>query len=234
MPENVPRPLGPRTRFFLWLGGGVLLFGLVWLGRELVIRRALSRIGAAARVLGEASQSGLPGSKAELGPTDALLWLLEPVTEGSTESQAPAPMQEVVRPSAVPRLGPEPAPVVVLKSQVVLGLAERGAMPRGVVRSAAGDLPAGIEILEGSGLGIGWFPGDRLILVDGVPVLDRSQVIREVLARRARREPMITATVARQTRGGVVNYRVLVEQPYLAQTQADEAGAPGPEVAPAP
>jgi hypothetical protein len=113
-------------------------------------------------------------------------------------------------------LAPTPTPVVILRGDVVLGLAERGAVPRGVLRAASGDLPAGIEILDGSGLGIGWFPGDRLIQVSGVPAVDRAQVIRAVLQERAKRAPVVTATLARRTREGVATYRVLVEQPYLS------------------
>jgi hypothetical protein len=57
--------------------------------------------------------------------------------------------------------------------------------------------------------------------------VDRAQVIRAVLQERAKRAPVIPATLARRTREGVVTYRVLVQQPYLSGEPA-----PPPEASP--
>jgi len=208
-------PAGPFGLVRRLLAGAalfVLLLALLVFGREVVIRGALRRAGAAARALGEATRVGLPEARPSAPPSEALSWLLEPEVAPADEA-GPAKVGKAA--PAAPRLGPAPTPVVTLNSDVVLRLAEQGAAPRGVARAQAGDLPAGIEILGGGALGIGWFPGDRLIEVDGVPVLDRTQVVRTVVERRARREPIITATVARRTAQGVATYRVLVAQPYV-------------------
>jgi hypothetical protein len=86
-------------------------------------------------------------------------------------------------------------------------------------------MPPGIEIVGGAGLGIGWFPGDRLTHVEGVPVLDRSLVIQKVLERRAEGAAVISGTLARRTRAGVKSWTIVVEQPYLSPGQ-EEAQEP--------
>lgn len=210
------------------------VLGLVLAGRQLLVRGLLVRAGERARELGTVSRELLPPVTLPVGPRrEAFSWLLDP--EGDAPAPELPPDQESSGPERkkVPRLGPVPAPVVGLAEQQVLDLAARGAMPRGVSRPASHDLPAGIEILDGGGLGIGWFPGDRLILVDEVPVTDRAEVVRRVLEGRARRESVITATLARRTQSGVVTYRVLVEQPYLAP-DSSPVEALAPEGAPRP
>lgn len=196
-----------------------LVLGVFLLGREVLVRGALTRAGSGARRLGEVSREVMPQPNPSQGlRREAFWWLLAPEAD---ERPGPAGAKEDVpsgrSPASSWKLGPEPTPVVTLPSAVVLGLAERGAMPRGRAVPAAHDLPAGIEILDGNALGIGWYPGDRLVLVDGVPVTDRAEVVRHVLAGRAQRAPLITATLARRTKAGVVTYRVLVEQPYLLE-----------------
>lgn len=210
------------------------VLGLVLAGRQLVVRGLLVRAGERARELGAVSRELLPPVNLPVGPRrEAFSWLLDP--EGEVPVPEPSADQESSGPERkkVLRLGPVPAPVVALAEQHVLNLAARGTMPRGVSRPASHDLPAGIEILDGDGLGIGWFPGDRLILVDEVPVTDRASVVRRVLEGRARREAVITATLARRTQSGVVTYRVLVDQPYLAP-DSSPVEAPTPEGAPRP
>jgi hypothetical protein len=222
----------PRPVVVLPLLG--LVLGLVLAGRQLLVGGMLARAGERARTLGEVSSEMLPPPDLPVGPRrEAFSWLLDP--EGDAPVLEPTAYEESLGPERkkVLRLGPVPAPVVVLAEQQVLDLAARGAMPRGVSRPASHYLPAGIEILDGGGLGIGWFPGDRLILVDEVPVTDRAEVVRRVLEGRARREKVITATLARRTQGGVVTYRVLVDQPYLA-ADSSPVEAPAPEGAPEP
>lgn len=209
-------PRSPSARVLLACALAIALF---WLGREIVIWSALRRAASLARRVGDTARQVLPdsgpGTPAE---PDPLSWLLPPESPSDAVEFVPPPQASAEH--AVPRarpLGPPPSPVVTMKADVVLSLAERRAVPRGAFRAASGDLPAGIEILDGAGLGIGWFPGDRLIAVGGAPVLDRAQIIRAVLQERARRAPVIAATLARRTREGVATYQVLVEQPYPAE-----------------
>ncbi len=140
-------------------------------------------------------------------------------------ASSPAPG---VQPSVVsgPRYAPEPPVSVVLSAESVLRLAEQGAAPRGRAREASGGMPAGIEILDGGGLGIGWFPGDRLTHVQGVPVSERRRVIARVLKLRARGVPSISATIARRTKNGVARFQVVVEQPYLVPSPEGASETP--------
>lgn len=152
-------------------------------------------------------EGGAPAAQPE-GPAGAQLEIHaepEQTAEGTSTPRAQAPV----------KLGPTPPPAVLLRRQSVLALANGGVVPRGVSREAAGGMPAGLEILQGGALGIGWFPGDRLTHVEGVPVFERGLVVSKVLELRSRRASAIRATMARRTAEGVVSYLVVVEQPYL-------------------
>ena len=225
----LPLQLIPRGRLARGIALGACVIFLFWAGRELVVRGALWRAGSLARRLGGTAREALSDdARKRQDVPDPLSWLLPPATL-SDDDAAAAPSASAPAPRPAQRVpGPTPAPVVNLRGDVVLALAERGAVPRGVFRAASQDLPAGIEILDGGGLGIGWYPGDRLILVGGVPAVDRAQVIRAVLQERSRRAPVITATLARRTREGVATYQVLVEQPYLPLEADPAPGAPAP------
>lgn len=220
--------LVPKGRFARVVLAAASVILLLWMGRQLLVQGALWRAGSLARRLGDAARH-VPDTTRQLQQSpDPLSWLLPPeIPQVGEAAPAPNTPSSDARPVQRP-LAPTPTPVVILRGDVVLGLAERGAVPRGAFRAAAGDMPAGIEILDGGGLGIGWFPGDRLVQVSGVPAVDRAQVIRAVLQERAKRAPVITATLARRTREGVVTYRVLVEQPYLSgEPTSPPGGDPG-------
>jgi len=217
-------------RVALALVGVLLLFGV---GREVLVRGALRRAGSVARQFAEASRAVVPNESVSPKWVEALVWLVvEPASQTAPDVAQAQPVDVRAAGAGPRRLAPAPAPVVVLRSEVVLSLAERGAVPRGAVRARSADLPAGIEILDGAGLGIGWFPGDRLIAVGGVPVSDRAEVVRQVLAARERREPVITATLARRTSAGVATFRVLVEQPYRVSGALEAPPASMPPAAP--
>ncbi len=96
-------------------------------------------------------------------------------------------------------------------------------MPQGRSRGAEYGLPAGIELSQVTGLGIGLLDGDRLVAVAGVPVQSRAQVISQVLAARGRREQSIVAQLVRRTAQGPAAFTVIVEQPYLVLPQAPDA-----------
>jgi hypothetical protein len=231
IPKDTLLWLGARWRRASWPVLLALAVGVLLLGRELLVRGTLARAGSGARQLAEVSREVLPDPNPTQGlRREAFFWLLAPEADDRPGVSSPSAGDRASPSSpSSPRLGPVPAPVVSLSSSVVLGLAERGAVPRGKAVPASPELPAGIEIIDGAALGIGWHPGDRLVLVDGVPVADRAEVVRRVLEGRARRAPVVTATVARRTKSGVFTYRVLVEQPYpIVEADADLA-SPGAE-----
>lgn len=91
-------------------------------------------------------------------------------------------------------------------------------------------MPAGIELSGVSGLGIGLADGDRLVSVAGIPVTERSQVVSEVLAARARGSASIVVGLIRMTTRGPVPFSVTVEQPYslgAPPAPADDASPEG-------
>jgi hypothetical protein len=209
------------------LGAAVLLPVALVLGRSLILGRALSTASRLAADVGLAVHAGLgtggvvSDPRAPVGLSLLRFWFDEGVVGTNLEANADADANEASVPTGeqpqVPhgrRLGPVPQTVTLSQAQV-LSLARGSGTPRGASRSAAGALPAGIEILDGQGLGIGWFPGDRLILVAGVPVADRGSVISRVIELRSSHVPLITATLARRTPDGVRLFEVHIEQPYL-------------------
>ncbi len=209
--------------------------GLVAL-RELVVARVLARsVSAAAEargVLDGVVRPGIERARAADRLLEALLF------EGADE--APTPEERVdgaggesggaptARPSG-PAVGPVPeaANVLISEAAVLELAADPSRVPRGVTRAASGALPAGIEILGGGSLGIGWAPGDRLIAVGGTPISERRDVVRLALAARARGDARLGATVARLTPLGVRTYEVVVEVP-------DQSAVLPPAVIPQP
>jgi hypothetical protein len=94
-------------------------------------------------------------------------------------------------------------------------------------RADAG-LPPGLEVRGAEALGVGWDPRDRLVAVDGAPVVDHASVVQQVLAARERGARELVATVARRTPRGVETYEVIVEQPYLGAEEAQAGEPSGP------
>lgn len=195
--------------------------GLVVL-RELVVARVLTRSGGAAAaargVLDGAPATGADGAHTIDRLLEALLFegtdealTVEPMVDGAGGGGGGAP---TARPSGPP-LGPVPqsSTVLVTEAAVLELAANPGRVPRGAERAASGALPAGIEVLGGAALGIGWAPGDRLIAVGGTPVSARRDVVHLALAARARGDARLGATVARLTPLGVRTYEVVVEMP---------------------
>lgn len=228
-----------------WRLGGlcVLLAGAIGLGRSWSVAWILGQATGAARVFAVWAPPGPRPAARALGDPSSLLsfWLeagaapLPPDSEADgpppagSAAQVPAPRPS--RPGTP--LAPVPPEAVRLPAETVLGLAEADVVPRGIARAPTGLLPAGIEILDGAGLGIGWAPGDRLTHVEGVPVAERSLVVARVIELRAAGVPAITGTIFRRTPLGVKSFRLVVEQPYLAPARPPGAH-PEPGADPAP
>lgn len=156
-----------------------------------------------------------------LGPGAKVLAPLPEERAGEVAGQVePLPLKKQ---KALTRLGPPPKSARASVKQV-LGWAERQIVPRGITRPSGGGMPAGIELYDVDGLGLGLYPGDRLITVDGISVMERSQVVGAVLGARSRRAETMTAGLVRRTKEGPVHFTVVVEQPY-PEDVPDSAGA---------
>lgn len=214
------------------LGLGVLGFAFLAGGRELLIRRVFGNLTQSTRDvalwLHEALPPGESGSAFGAPPGDPLgdlLRLLEappaPASDEPSESTLASGSPDGARaPQSKVKSPPVPPASVTLTRRTVLALAQKKVVPRGVRRPSSGDLPAGIEIVGGQGLGIGWYPGDRLIAVEGVSVSEPGLVVGRVLELRRQRAAVIRATLARRTAAGVRTFVVLVEQPYADSPEA--------------
>lgn len=200
----------------------VLLALGVWATRRWALTTA---VDASVRTV-KGIAKGLPEPhERDRQPDNDLLFPLWPLNPGvqlpadlPAESGAdPAsPMKEaspVKKRNASPKLGPPPKSTRASVKQV-LGWAEQQIVPRGITRPQADGIPAGIELYDVDGLGLGLYPGDRLVTVDGISVLDRSQVVGAVLGARSRRAETMTAGLVRRTKDGPVRFTVVVEQPY--------------------
>ncbi len=135
--------------------------------------------------------------------------------EPSTDAIGASPKRRGAKSEAprIPSVGPTPKSARA-SIQQVLRWAEKQIVPRGITRPAGDGMPAGIELHDVEALGLGLLPGDRLITVDGVSVLERSQVVGAVLGARSRRAQAMTAGLVRRTKEGPVHFTVVVEQPY--------------------
>lgn len=223
---------GRLARGVLWLVGLVALVALAFAVRAAAVAHF---VDASVRVVRGVAAS-LPQPRRAEDPTDEPwpLFPLWPIEKGDPKvaksehptsapaAPAPASAVAVAKKSVVvaPPILPLPVDARATRS-MVLSWAERQLVPRGIHRSAYGDLPAGIELSNVAALGIGLSEGDRLLSVDGVPVTERAQVIGAVLSARSRRAEQMTATLARRTTKGVKRFTVVVEQPY-----PEDLGAP--------
>lgn len=197
----------------------------------------LSALGAAVQAsvrTAQAISKSLPERRDPgLRPEDDLLFPLWPVSPGARVPLPDAEEQHSIEQGAAKQGAPEgatvssklkkskelppvgPAPTSSRASvQQVLYWAEHQIVPRGITREVSGGMPAGIELHDVAALGLGLLPGDRLVTVDGLSVLERSQVIGAVLGARSRRAQTMTAGLVRMTKSGPVPFTVVVEQPY--------------------
>jgi len=110
---------------------------------------------------------------------------------------------------------------LMVRSAMVLRIAESGARPSGVPVPASDVCPAGIALSGVSSLGLGLRDGDRLVRAVGMPALDPGAVISAVVASRGARVPVISGQICRD---GAL-FTLVVEQPYLASPGLQANGA---------
>jgi hypothetical protein len=104
----------------------------------------------------------------------------------------------------------EAARGVFVSAETVLKLANRRVVPRGVAVKADGKRPAGLRLMNVSGLGIGLRDGDVLTRAVGQPVLSSGAVVQAVLVARAQRARFLDGEFWRDGE----RYTLRVEQPY--------------------
>lgn len=178
-------------------------------------------VHASVKTVREISESFPEPREPDLRPEDDLLFPLWPLSPGSrtVPTALPKEVKEEGAPKTkkkgkgLPPIGPAPTSARATVKQV-LRWAQHQIVPRGITRAAEGGMPAGIELHDVDALGLGLLPGDRLVTVDGISVLERSQVVGAVLGARSRRAPTMTAGLVRLTKAGPVPFTVVVEQPY--------------------
>lgn len=235
----------PRGRFFWLIRGLFLLvvsWLLVWALQAWILDQAVARSLSVVQVLDEGLGEGGPEGageweSGEQSPSFPLLPFSTPLApdagdeenarrqSGASEPSAPTnrrlPGARVqARASRPTELSGEP-PIAPLPSSTraskesVLAWANAQLVPRGRSVPASHGMPAGIEVFDAGGLGLGLVNRDRLIAVDGVAVGSRSDVVAAALAARGREQEVIRATLMRRTREGVRQFTVTIEQPYL-------------------
>jgi hypothetical protein len=99
---------------------------------------------------------------------------------------------------------------VFVSAETVLKLANRRVVPRGVAVKADGKRPAGLRLMNVSGLGIGLRDGDVLTRAVGQPALSSGAVVQAVLIARAQRARFLDGEFWRDGQ----RYSLRVEQPY--------------------
>lgn len=127
-----------------------------------------------------------------------------------------------------PPIAPPPASSRASKESV-LAWANAQFVPRGRSVPASHGMPAGIEVFDVGGLGLGLVERDRLIAVDGVAVGSRSEVVAAALAARGREQEVIQATLMRRTAEGPQRFTVTIEQPYLEPEPSEPVEDQGEE-----
>jgi hypothetical protein len=197
-----------------WLPWSLALVSSALLGtyfaRGWAGERINARAAAEARALGEQlAQGERELRQAERGSLGGAAAVDESAEPADFDSDAATPFR------SKRRFGPAPpAEAVVIGEGEVLAWARRETVPRAVARRVEGRLPAGIEILGGESFVPALAPGDRLVEVDGVPVVNREEAVRQVLAARGRRQPRIAARFVRLTARGLERFSVVIAQPY--------------------
>lgn len=211
-----------------WVAFVVLLALGVWGARRYALGAAVHAAVRTAREISEILPERHDRNRSADEDLLFPLWPVSPEAKLPLPDAAPQPEQTAeaakrggsVRGGGVaksrhmlPPLGPPPISTRASVKQV-LHWAENQIVPRGVARPAGAGMPAGIELHDVGGLGLGLLPGDRLVTVDGISVLERSQVVGAVLGARSRRAEAMTAGLVRRTKAGPVHFTVVVEQPY--------------------
>ncbi len=187
--------------------GAVALAGLLsaLALRGWLTERVLRRSRALAELVAE-----LEPPRTEVAESEAVL------REFAQQTETPLAMPDAAgsAPQALRAHAPVPTAPVAVSELDVRNWARLGVVPRARVRTAADDLPAGLEVDGGSA----WIPGlengDRLIAVDDQPATERERVVRLVLEARGRGQAAIVATFARRTSQGVQKFKVIISQPY--------------------
>lgn len=181
--------------------------------------------GLAAEWLRPITQSLASAPQAESLVGSPAVALVEPsFTEGSAaeNSTSPPPPGALGAPRGEKRQPARARPAEArggglrVSARQVLSLAERRAMPRAVAVPADGRHPAGLKLLNVSGLGVGMRDGDILTRVAGAPALSTGAVVELVLRARARQAPEISAEFWRNG----ARWSLVVEQPYLTRGSA--------------
>jgi hypothetical protein len=148
---------------------------------------------------------------------------LVPVSGNLAEETAPASAPSGKKGVRAKR--PVPAKVLFVSSETVMKIAAMKVALRGIPVAREGNRPAGLKLVGVSALGVGLADGDVLTRALGQPVLSRSEVVRAVLAARARQEKVLEGEFYR----GVERWVMRVEQPYPSDPRAGlpEAKSPG-------
>jgi hypothetical protein len=109
----------------------------------------------------------------------------------------------------------ESAPPVSHISKAMLSRwAEIRLFPNVSFRSAEGDLPAGLELLNGSAYGIGLQPNDRLVAINGQTVSSPAHALGIILGARGAMLAIIQAQVVRNDGDDIRTFFINFAQPY--------------------
>ncbi|HSC88574.1 MAG TPA: hypothetical protein VLC09_14930 [Polyangiaceae bacterium] len=190
--------------------------GLGWVSALVVGRwlggRMLDRAALAARAAGESLREQPPAGPLEGASSEGAVSDAAPL--GGQVPRTAGAVGPGARLVASPRPhGSVPRGDLAIGVAQVLDWARAETVPRARFR-AQDALPAGLEIDGGAAFVAELEPGDRLIEVDGVPITDREQVVRQVLEARGRGQSAIAATFVRLTETGPARFVVTIQQPY--------------------
>lgn len=148
---------------------------------------------------------------------------LVPASGNVAEPATPAPEPPAKKGARVKRAAPK---VLFVSAETVLKIASTKVQLRGVPVGREGTRPAGLRLVGVSALGVGLQDGDVLTRALGQPVMSRSEVVRAVLAARARQEKVLEGEFYR----GAERWVLRVEQPYPPAPRAELAGDKAPGV----
>lgn len=201
------RRFGSRSRFVLRRAvPGLLGVGSLLVVRFLVVEFGVAESGRLARLLAESrSVFEEPEGSVESGS----LRTVAPVSEEGTSEAVPS--EASARASKEPGRGP----AVVVPEEVVRSWMRRGVIPEARALSPGALVPAGVAIV-----GVGRYlptlsDGDRLVRVEGRPVVAPEEVVREVaLAVRAGRST-VRALFVREEGGRLLERRVEIALPRV-------------------
>lgn len=196
------------------------------LGGRFAAEQLGRRLGASAASAADAlPRTARPALPPPLPPEPA-----NPTLEASPQELAPAALTGKAagparRRSSTSRAAPARPPErgIFVSAGTVLGLADRGVIPRAVPVPATGARPAGLRLAGVGALGVGLRDGDVLTHVLGAPATSVASVIEQVVGARGRNARVISGKVWRDGHG----FALVVEQPYVDQPSAPP-GRPAP------